>query len=79
MDGRRRQVGETSLARSGRQEVNDPFLKGSSGESPVKNADRPEKIDKSCLDKVFDFARKRGVGRRFLAVWDFAFGRFVIP
>jgi hypothetical protein len=36
-------------------------------------------ISKSCLDKVFDFAGKRGVGPRFLAFWDFAFERFVIP
>jgi hypothetical protein len=36
-------------------------------------------MGRSCLDKVFDFAGKPGVGPRFLAFWDFAFERFVIP
>jgi hypothetical protein len=31
------------------------------------------------LDVTFDFAGKRGVEPRFLAFWDFAFARFVIP
>jgi uncharacterized protein (DUF736 family) len=31
------------------------------------------------LGIVFDFAGKRGVWPRFLAFWDFAFERFVIP
>ena len=34
---------------------------------------------KPVVDKVFDFAGKPGVGPRFLAFWDFAFERFVIP
>ena len=35
--------------------------------------------DKHRIGLVFDFAGKRGVEPRFLAFWDFAFERFVIP
>ncbi|WP_210164555.1 hypothetical protein, partial [Bradyrhizobium sp. Cp5.3] len=36
-------------------------------------------ISRIGLDTVFTFAGKRGVGPRFLAFLDFAFGRFVNP
>ena len=31
------------------------------------------------VEIVLDFARKRDIELRFLAFWDFAFERFVIP